>query len=151
MNRVALLLVTVAAMTFLGGCGSSEEEGPELAPVTGVVTYNGSPLADASVTFDPESGPGAGAATDANGKFELRTGNRDGAVVGTHKVAVLAEEEETYLSEEELEKLEEEGKKPPEPEEPKSLIPAKYAETETSGLTFDVTDGSNHFEIKLVD
>ena len=79
-------LVAVAA-----GCG-----GEKLAPVSGVVTLDGAPLADASVTFQPvaqggiDAGSGSYAKTDAEGRYTLRTvtGDRRGAVVGKHVVRI---------------------------------------------------------------
>ena len=78
---------------FVGlGCG-----GPRVAPVSGVVTLDGKPLAHASVSFQPISpakgvNPGAGSQgeTDDNGAFTLRVvgEGRDGAYVGRHRVEI---------------------------------------------------------------
>jgi len=73
------------------GCGDSPFE---TAPVSGKVTLNGQPLADARITFQPigsekEQGPGSATTTDAEGKFTLTTaeGSR-GATVGKHQVRI---------------------------------------------------------------
>jgi hypothetical protein len=68
--------------------------GPSFAPVSGKVTREGKPLADASVGFQPNASmnPGSGSygRTDADGHYELKVVTTDelGAVVGPHKVFV---------------------------------------------------------------
>jgi hypothetical protein len=72
------------------GCTGS----PSFAPVSGKVTREGKPLADASVGFQPNASlnPGSGSygRTDADGRYELKvvTTDEPGAVVGPHKVFV---------------------------------------------------------------
>src|SRR5262249_39992268 len=78
----------------LAGCNP---EGYKVAPVSGRVTLDGKPLANAAVVFSPvagadnkDPGPGSGAKTDADGRYALTIvgkGNR-GAVVGKHKVRI---------------------------------------------------------------
>src|SRR4051812_43631275 len=55
-------------MSF-AGCGKTDAE---LAPVTGRITLDGRPLANADIVFQPEGSkpPSAGRA-DANGRYEL--------------------------------------------------------------------------------
>lgn len=65
------------------GCGSS---GPELAPVTGVVTSEGKPLAGVMVEFFPEEGVTSTGLTDSEGRYSLKYNDEEGAVVGNHKV-----------------------------------------------------------------
>lgn len=74
---------------LLIGCGGPE--GPELAPVQGVVTLNGAPLEFAQVMFTPsdEQGRTAIAKTDAEGKYTLAyTSKSDGALLGSHSVTI---------------------------------------------------------------
>jgi hypothetical protein len=90
--RVRVGFIAVALATGLAaGCG-----GPTLAPVKGRVLFNGRPVKDAAVTFNPvgaegklEAGkPGTGF-TDENGEFVLSTfKNYDGGLVGHHTVQV---------------------------------------------------------------
>lgn len=84
-----ILLPLVAAL----GCGG------RYVPVSGQVTLNGEPLADAYVTFqpmggptNPEPGPGSHGKTDAEGRFTLLVvgDGRTGAVVGRHSVSISA-------------------------------------------------------------
>ena len=79
---------------LLLGCGKS---GPKVASVSGQVTLNKKPLANADVTFSPtEPGPNnspgleSSARTDEQGRYSLKViqDKRDGAVVGAHKVRI---------------------------------------------------------------
>ena len=76
------------AAAAVGGCGSNSK----MAAVSGSVTYRGQPLANAQVNFAPVAGgPIATGQTDASGKFQLGTMSiNDGALVGKHKVSVVA-------------------------------------------------------------
>jgi len=69
------------------GCESK----PALAPVTGLVTHAGQPVAGANVMFQPETGIASGGTTGADGRFELQTSNdrRPGAFPGKHLVRIL--------------------------------------------------------------
>ena len=72
------------------GCGDST-----YAPVSGHVTLDGAPLANAAVLFQPmgeklNPGPGSSARTNENGDFTLEViglGNK-GAVIGKHRVEI---------------------------------------------------------------
>ncbi len=89
---IAALLAIVA---FCPGCGSSEHS---LAPVSGVITLDGAPLAQVGISFqpmgsqeNPNPGPGSGGQTDATGRFELTTMQGDsGAVIGKHRVVIAS-------------------------------------------------------------
>ncbi|MCA9131251.1 MAG: hypothetical protein KDB22_29405 [Planctomycetales bacterium] len=79
-------LLFVAAL----GCG-----GAQYAPVEGVITLDGNPLEDATVTFTPTGTTGneiqqSYGRTDAEGRYslELLSGEREGALIGQHKVRV---------------------------------------------------------------
>ena len=87
------LAFTAVAFAMVAGCNRSPYE---LAPVSGVVTLDGRPLAAARVRFEPrasgdsmDAGPGSMGVTDSEGRYKLTTmkGN-DGAVVGTHIVRI---------------------------------------------------------------
>lgn len=90
MNRVRLALA--AGLLALGGCNSSPYA---LAPVAGLVTLDGKPLAGAAVEFQPSDpgnvnpGPGSSATTGEDGRYTLQVvGGKAGAVVGPHRVTV---------------------------------------------------------------
>ena len=137
-----LLLAGMAAIGFLGllpGCGGSSSNLPPLAPVSGKVTLDGNPLPRGTVTFIPDEskgtkGPTAVGQIGPDGRFTLQTAQQPGAVLGHHKVRVRARQE--------AKTPQEEGKEP-------SLIPLKYENENTSGLTFEVKAGRNEFNIEL--
>src|SRR5206468_11403323 len=89
MMKVWIGLLAAASVT-LAGCGGD-------APVSGVVTLDGKPLANAHVVFQPEAtsgktnvGTGSYGVTDSNGAYTLRVADSDraGAVVGKHRVEI---------------------------------------------------------------
>ena len=126
------------AVTLVVGCG---QDGPELFPVHGRVTLDGKPLADAGVMFMPdENGPSAMGTTDSEGRFELMTVNRIGAIRGNHPVVIAKRK---YVP-----------PKPGEPAPPGGLVaewysPRKYANPMTSELSAEVGDGDNEFHFEL--
>jgi hypothetical protein len=137
---VVLLTLTVAAI----GCKRS---GPELAPVTGKVTYQGKPLPFGSVVFLPESGRTSTGDIQPDGSFQMVTSGRGGgATVGKNKVRIAC-----YTNQD------------PSKRGPGGaglaggitlgapLIPQKYLSCETSGFEVEVRSGSNDpvvFELK---
>jgi hypothetical protein len=85
--RAALPLTLVA----ISGCGS-EEDRIALQPVSGIVTMNGKPLANASIVFLPEAGnavstPGNDV-SGPEGTFKLMWRNRAGVSPGKYKAIV---------------------------------------------------------------
>lgn len=125
----AFSIISFLAISLLG-CGGS---GNPVAPVQGVVTLDGKPVAEMVVTFTPvpgktesvgdvnEPGKSATGSTDASGKFNLSTYERgDGALVGEHKVSIFGAG--------------------PDPTPPGS-VPKDFK--------LEVKSGSNDFEIKL--
>lgn len=141
---VAGLLVSVI------GCGGAPA-GPKLYAVKGKVTVEGQPLPNATVTFQPESGPVATGVTNASGEFTLKTGTSEGAVAGTHRVAIVATSGERVMDNpnptpDDLAALSSSNKPLP---EPKSLIPERYSKFETSQLTATVSENPSQNEIAL--
>lgn len=85
-------LTLLVCLSLCVGCSS---QGFEVSPVSGAVTLDGKPLANASVAFQPrgggelaEVGPTSAGTTDNEGRFSLKTISDDqvGAVVGEHIV-----------------------------------------------------------------
>jgi hypothetical protein len=130
------LLWLAVAVTAASGCNRS---GLDLAPVQGVVTYNGAPLAEAGILFKPEQGPFAMGETDANGRFTLMTANLEGALIGNHQVAIS--KADTIVKHIPGQPMPVYNTKP--------LIPKKYFNGATSELTATVVDDDNYFEFKL--
>jgi hypothetical protein len=133
-----ILFAVALTSAVCGGCGGSDH--PDLGQVQGTVTMDEEPLADATVTFVPEEGRPSSGITNSNGEYEL-TYVRDtkGAVLGHHKVRILAVEEDASAEDTEF------------PEDTasqaKESIPAKY-NTQTT-LTADVEKGKNTFDFDL--
>ncbi|MGE5191536.1 MAG: hypothetical protein ACM3U2_03480 [Deltaproteobacteria bacterium] len=172
-------LVSAFIAAILAGCNPEGESAVSLAEAGGVVTFKGAPLPDATVMFVPEKGPVASGVTDLSGKFKLMTGSRPGATVGTCKVTVTAQAagaaggataaektgatvtsaEEGKARQEEMMKMQrqiaEGGGAAQEVlgSGAKSLIPERYAKTDTSNLSFKVEkDASkNQFNIDLTE
>lgn len=121
--------------------------GPEFAEATGTVIYEGKPVPGATVTFLPEGGPPAIGNTDEQGEFRLNTNGKPVAFIGTHRVAIVAMKDSRVISDSELSNMT--------PKQlyqiRKSLIPWKYMDSKTSGLTATVTSdqSKNHFKLEL--
>lgn len=139
-------LLAVAIMVVVG-CGAPDtSDRPATTAAGGTVTYNGAPVEGASVTFVAEKGgKGAVGKTDAAGKFTLMTFEPgDGAVAGKYGVMVMKRTEQP----------EEEVEDPQAPAAPpvEDLLPKKYGNATTSGLTAEVTEaGKNQFTFELAD
>ena len=148
MHRLALIVICLTVT----GCGGAPADAPELHPASGVVTYNGEPLANAMVTLISGSGGKVAAGkSDASGTFILMTNGEDGAVKGTHKVTVSvlpasADGPAPEVGSEEYEKMMTEGAEPA-----KSPIPEKYSDAGTSGLTAAIVAGPNQIKVELAD
>ena len=90
-----------SGLVFINGCSSSTKTSQtELVAVDGRVTVNGTPLANASVTFTPTGAGGASiGVTDENGNYKLYYGpSAVGAVPGNHRVTIeLGDGEDVVL------------------------------------------------------
>jgi hypothetical protein len=78
----------MCGVSLLAGCGQS---GPELATVAGDVRFDGKPLRDVLVEFQPTAGKGSPSIgyTDQAGHYELRfSASRIGAMPGEHLVRI---------------------------------------------------------------
>lgn len=114
----------------------------QVAPARGIVLLDEQPLAEAFVTFTPEIGRSATGKTASDGTFVLATyGSNDGAVVGAHRTTVTAREGGATTPSSDANVMKLPGR---------SLIPTKYENSATSGLTFEVKAGAeNEFKIRL--
>lgn len=130
-------VVSSVLLVFSVGCGGGVPPGPKqlaTVPAGGTVTFQGMPVANATVAFQhAEGAASASGKTDANGKFTLSTyGTNDGAPVGKYKVTVAVSGVQEI----------EPGVLAPEPEGGfKSPIPAKYGDPAQSGLEAEVPAG----------
>ena len=93
MDRFTRRFRVLIVLVLLGTAGCGGQPYP-LAPVSGRVTLDSVPLADARVGFEPirqgdqlDAGPGSYATTDAEGRYRLVSlEGGEGAVVGRHRV-----------------------------------------------------------------
>ena len=87
------LLLSALACIMLVGCSRGDR--PPLAPVSGVVTLNGKPLAGVKVVFQPQTGHASMGITDQNGRYELiYIRDVKGAMLGKHRVEISKQSEE---------------------------------------------------------
>ena len=147
MIRMLAIACCIAAVACVG-CG---ESGPPLGQVSGTVTMDGQPLANALVTFTPEAGGrGSTGKTDASGKYELAFVDSKGALIGAHKVSVTTIKEAAAaveMSSDSPEYANQGSSADYDSAKTEEPIPAKY-NTKTE-LTFDVKAGSNTYDIPL--
>jgi len=79
--------VTLPILIVLAGCGKGDY--PEMAKVTGTVTYKGKPVPNMMVNFMPTEGRPSWGKTDSQGKFEMvYDADYNGVKVGHHKVYI---------------------------------------------------------------
>jgi hypothetical protein len=137
LKRWAVVILAATGLTA-GGCGGPSR--PPLGKVHGKVTYRGKPLTFGSVVFMPVAGMGDEGPTGAgqpssgtiqpDGSYELTTDTPgDGAIVGEHKVVVVAIDDATR----------------------KSIIPDKYQAAKTTPLGRTVKEGGNAIDIEVTD
>ncbi|WP_439630851.1 hypothetical protein [Gemmata sp.] len=127
-----LTRIGVAGVALLAAACGRE---PAYAPVSGRVTLDGKPLADAAVVFQPTGrgrddagGYGSSGKTDKDGRFTLRVAGpveAAGALVGPHRVSVTTRVAESAPGSDEID-----SKKGGE------RVPARY--NANSELTFEV-------------
>ncbi|MFN7876407.1 MAG: hypothetical protein ACK5PB_13895 [Pirellula sp.] len=161
MARLSLCCLVVGLL--LTGCNSTEGR-VQTHKVKGKVTYNGAPVASATVTFAPqEKGtPTAMGITDGQGMYTLTTyDSGDGAGAGIYKVLVYKLSEATASSEPELPAHDPTGAGPSAPPPahsgPKggqkkaggSLLPEKYMKADTTTITKNVVGGENEINLEL--
>jgi len=149
---VAVSLVCMMSLWVLPGCGGANRPAnrPETVLTSGTVMYQGKPVAGATVTFVAESpasqstpARGAVGRTDESGQFKLTTFDPgDGVIPGNYRVTV-AKMDATAVAENPDPTL-------PPPPPPKSVLPEKFADPNTSGLTAEVKQGGeNKFSFDL--
>jgi len=134
MKRQSMLGFICLALLF--GCNSASV--PGTVPVGGKVTYKGTPIEGAIVTFVPEgSGRPATATTGAGGVFSLTTVDASGAMPGKYKVTVDKVEYGTAGSS----SMEAASTGNAAEGRAKRALPKKYAEAASTPLAMEVPAG----------
>jgi hypothetical protein len=174
-RRIGTQVLSWGMALAAAGCGSGDGH-IKVAPVTGIVKYNGVPVRDAYVKFIQKGCPiVAGGFTNDAGMFELTSyQDGDGAPVGENQVTVTvmsrpSEDSGESLRQQaaameiqdpaerrkkltELMAREKSARMAPPAAEPRSKIPSKYASESTSNLSFTVEAGTeNECELDLTD
>lgn len=146
------IVYTVAsfAIGVLVGCGGYSQQAhlEKVVPAAGVLTFQGKPLEHYQVVCRPTDGRRTAiGVTDASGRFTLGTNKPgDGAPAGNHKVAVVwvGPPIQSQPGQETI--IDDPSKLP----KPKFIVPAKYGNPETSGLTLEVpAKGASELKIDL--
>src|SRR4029078_12895844 len=84
-----ILCASIILLIAIPGC----DKHPTRVPVSGQVLIDGEPLKYGAVVFVPESGRSSIGTLDERGHFSLTCFTpKDGALLGKHKVQVLANE-----------------------------------------------------------
>ena len=148
-GSAAALLLFVA---ILVGCG---HRGPAVEFVEGTVLFENKPVASGTVFFLPEAddvdGIPAIGRTNVDGMFRLNAmqGARAGAgtAVGRYRVTIIKQTSPP------IPEPDASGVLPPPPDnfEVRDLLPAIYADRETTPLRADVRPGRNQFKFELVE
>lgn len=150
-SSLVFRLLGLLGVIAVGGCGG----GPDvtLFPVTGSIKFDSKPVADALVTFSPQSGgrPATGT-TNSEGKFRLGTfSNNDGAMAGDYIVTV-AVGMQAQSGDAPAEIADENAYAVPEEADGSSSgsVPVRYASTRSSDLKAAVVDGGpTNFDFEL--
>ena len=136
-----IVCISLLAFSCIAGCESGPNL-PKTVPVEGIVTLDGTPVADSTVVFIADQGTyNATGNTDANGHFEMSAfPEKQGAVPGSYKVEITKTIVENKGSKggEAVVNL-------------KYGLPSKYATFSTSGLKYTVPESGSkdaNFELK---
>src|SRR5262245_39322735 len=128
--RSGLLCATmsIGVLLVLSGCGSNPY-------VAGKVTYKDKPLTYGTVSFVGQDGKKQAASIVGDGSYKLME-----PPLGTVKVCVEVKPIKLNLGKDKDKKTE---------KEPLSPIPAHYADPSKSGLTTEIKEGANTYDIEL--
>jgi hypothetical protein len=141
-SALTIVLVATVVLTLSLGCGRG---GQGLAKVKGTIKYNGKPVPNGTVNFMPDDGnkPSASGEIQPDGTYTLMTAqgssNHEGAVIGKHKVIIVAMQDMASRLPEERIAL------------PPPIVPTKYTSPATSDLSAEVENKENVIDFDLKD
>jgi hypothetical protein len=130
--KMVMPLLCGALLLSLSACGG----GPNLVPVKGKVTVDGTPLETGSVAFWPDgSGQEASGDIAKDGTYELYTNKMPGAVPGKYKVTVVAQKGGSNIK----------------PNEVERLVNEKFSIKESSNLKIEVIENpeAGRYDLKV--
>ena len=146
-TKALLVAATITVSLGAGAAFAGPDDRPDelavssLPEVSGVVTMDGKPVANATILFSSEKGPAGRVKTDAQGRYVVKTpGQEDGLAPGTYTVTITANEEH------------EQGKEDSKQEEKPAadnVLPQRFASPEATGLRVMIVEGSNDFQFDL--
>lgn len=137
-------LISCCICLLAAGCGPGR---PATVPVRGAVTLDGKPVAGAQVMLMPQEGgrPAQGVTDDA-GRFALETfAPGDGALPGRHAVTVTCRRVSGAAPD--ADGLE--GAVAPGGPKVEWIVPQRYSDPKTSGLSAEVAPGMKPLELPL--
>lgn len=140
MRAKKVFAYTVFCVALVSGCNSGPGL-PPTVPAEGVVTLDGAPVADATITFIADVGSyNASAVSDKDGKFAMKAfEEKKGAVAGSYKIAINKTIVESR-----------DGKKGESDVNLKQGLPMKYSNFLTSGLSIKLGDsGEKNIKYEL--
>lgn len=130
MLRITTFWVLLSVVITAIGCSKNDSN---VNQVTGIVTMDSQPLANARVSFMPANGRPSQGVTTADGTYKLYYIRAiEGAEPGTHKVSITTEPKPNPVSADGVER---------EVESAPEKIPAKY--NRNTSLTAEVKPGPN--------
>lgn len=116
------------ALMLVAGCG---EGGPDRGQVSGVVTWDGKPIADATVSFMPSQGRASVGTTDQNGVYKLAYAKgQTGALLGDHKILISHDPNDLTIK-------------------PDRELPAELSQRKKTPLKRTVEPGNNAFDFEI--
>ncbi|QEG20222.1 hypothetical protein [Mariniblastus fucicola] len=147
--QIGFTLAILGTLLVMAGCGG-KDFGPT-GSISGTLSMDEQPLPEGTklIFMHPSEGHAGFGFTDASGQFsiEWRRGgkNRDSMPVGVYEVMIV---ESSAVDVEQMSADEMLEGNLPEPTRT-TRIPAKYLRASTSGLSYEVKEGENNFDIKI--
>jgi hypothetical protein len=132
-KQTLFLMFGITLSLLLTACGGAPSDQPELGTVSGVITMDGAPLANANVRFYPETGRASAAKTDDSGSYELvYIRDEMGAMIGKHsvKVSTLDEDSDPFGN------------------QGSETVPEKYNKKTTLEATVEAGDNTINFDLE---
>ena len=146
-----LVMTVVVIVGITGGCGPKR---PPLGRVSGTVRFDGKPVANGAIIFEvPGNRPASGKIVEGALRDITTFDSGDGVPVGTARVAVHAFATSATQQKAAVPEFEKDGQEVIDPKGymkgPDSLIPARYNDPASSGISFTIQPGENSINLDL--